>query len=109
MSDITLDVNGKTLPLRLTMRRVRIIRDLVGLDLMSGTSREQMADPLHVVGIVYALAGGTPAKTGLTLEDFEDDATPGDLRHYAELVTAVMKRDVAPAGDEGNAPADAPA
>ena len=109
MSDITLDVNGRTLPLRLTMRRVRIIRDIVGVDLMSGASREQLSDPLHVVGIVYALAGGTDARVGMTLEDFEDEVTPGDLGAFARLIAGVMQRDVAVVGDEGNPPADAPA
>jgi hypothetical protein len=103
MSEIAFRFAGKEYPLRLTMHRLRLMRDLAGIDLITGS--KPPAGPEDIATVLYALAGGT--KTGYTLEQFQDEVTPGDLRGAADLIASVFSRDSA-GGGEGNAPVDAP-
>lgn len=104
MEDITLTLSGKHYPLRLTMHRVRLLKELTGVDVLNGGGPE-LGTPENLSRTLYALAGGKG--TGLGVEEFEDELTPHDLRTGANLLVEVFKRDAA-GGGEGNPPADAP-
>lgn len=99
--EITLEHAGRALPLRLTMRRVRLIHELTGYDLLAGGTFPGVA---LMPAVMYALAGGE-AKVGVPLEAFEDDVVPAQLEAFADLFRQVTERDSrSEAGGSGNAP-----
>ena len=108
MTAITVRIADKDVPLKLTMRRVRLIKELTSVDLMSGASSNDLSSPAHMVAIAYALAGGTD--TGMSLDAWEDNITPNELKPLADAILAVMRRvTVTPEPSEpGNPEAGAP-
>jgi hypothetical protein len=103
VSDITLELAGKSFPLRLTMHRVRLLKELTGVDVMNGGGQE-LGTPENLSRTLYALAGGKA--TNMSVDEFEDEMTPNALKEGANLLVRVFQRDAG--GGEGNAPVDAP-
>jgi hypothetical protein len=103
VNDITLELGSKKYPLRVTMHRMRLLKELTGVDVLNGGGPE-LGTPENLGLTLYALAGGKA--TGLSVEEFEDELTPALLRDGASLLVSVFQRDVG--AGEGNPPADAP-
>ena len=102
MDEITLELAGKQYPLRLTMHRVRLLKELTGVDVMNGGA--DLGTPENLSRTLFALAGGKA--TNLSVDEFEDELTPNALKEGAALIVRVFQRDAG--GGEGNAAADAP-
>lgn len=98
MSDITFEYDGRDLPLRLTMRRVKLIKELTGFDVLAGG---QFPGVTAMSAMLFALAGGE-GKVGASLDDFEDTLTPSVVINAADLVRLVFERDARAGGDTGN-------
>ena len=107
MSVITVRIAEVDVPLKLTMRRVRLIKELTNVDLLAGATANELNTPAHLVAIAYALAGGPD--TSMSLDEWEDNIEPRDLQRLADAILSVMQRDTTPpeAGEAGNPPADA--
>ncbi len=101
----SITINQKEIPLRLTMRRVRLFKEHVGVDLLNAKGKDiqkALTTPEGITGALYALAGGRKA-TGVDFEDFEDAIDIHDLPTIAEQLQLVFQRDTPEEGDEGNA------
>ncbi len=103
MASIT--INQKEIALRLTMRRVRLFQEHVGIDLLNSKGKDvqkALATPGGITGALYALAGGEKG-TGVPFEEFEDAIDLHDLPKIAEQLQLVFQRDTPEEGGEGNA------
>lgn len=98
---ITVKVADRDLPLRLTMRRVELLEELTGVDVMNDA--RGMNSPKHMTAALFALAGGEDA-TGMTFHAFADEITPGMMREATQLILRVFERDAGGGEDAGGKP-----
>lgn len=97
--------------MQLTMRRVRMISEMTGVDLLTtntDTLSAMMKSTAGITACLYAMVGGTD--TGWTREEFEDAITIADMPRLTKAIETVFNRDTAASTDDapkGKAKADA--
>lgn len=101
MSAIVFKVADRDLPLKLTMRRVELLEELSGVDVMNDP--RGMSSAKHMTAALYALAGGE-SETGMTFDAFKDEVTPGMMKAASEAIVAVFQRDAGGGEDAGGKP-----
>jgi hypothetical protein len=103
-TETIIEVGDAKLELRLTMRRVELLEEHAGIDLLNAKGDEigaTLRTARGITGALYALAGGE-SEVGMTREAFADTVSLTDLAPLARKIEAVFARD-AGTGDSGNA------
>jgi hypothetical protein len=115
----SLTVNGIEYELKVTMHRLKLLREYTGVDLLNPkkgvTNGEEeqgqgavneLANAEGLIAAVYAFAGG--AKIGVPLDEFADAISPSDLPVVNQALMDTFQRDFGPQeGGSGNVEASA--
>ena len=89
-----IEIGKLKLPTRITVKRIKRVKELTGIDLTSQDTESVVAfirDPITVVEVCAALYSDHLSSAGLSTDDFDDLCGPEEITALRQEVTDQMK------------------